>query len=185
MANLRQPSLGSATARLAPDFSCSLGSELHVGAPRGTQPPTARSEAWCSTSDWSAPDGTALPTLGGSSVQIGREGTCRIVWMIKRMIKRRRDEAPAPRGQTTMEEITRLRLYSSGQGPADSRTRTYRSAERPLCIAVGSMGALERQEVAALVDQVVTWSSGSFQLSGALRPSAPAWRSSPCSGWRA
>jgi hypothetical protein len=46
---------------------------------------TARSVAWCSASDWSAPDGSALLRLGASSVQAGPEGTCRIVWMIKHL----------------------------------------------------------------------------------------------------
>jgi hypothetical protein len=48
---------------------------------------TTRSVAWCSTSVWSAPDGSNLLTLGASSVQTAPEGSCRIVWMIKRMIK--------------------------------------------------------------------------------------------------
>jgi hypothetical protein len=48
---------------------------------------TTRSVAWCSASDWSAPDGSGLLTLRASSVQTDREGSCRIVWMIKRMIK--------------------------------------------------------------------------------------------------
>ena len=146
---------------------------------------TARSVAWCSMSDWSAPVGSGLLRLDASSIQTDPDRSRRIVWMIKRMIKPRRDKAPASRGQATTGEITRLRLYSSAQDSSDSRTRTYRSAECPLCIAVGSTGALEGQEVAALVDLVVTWSSGSFQPSAALRPSAQAWRSSPCFGWRA
>jgi hypothetical protein len=48
---------------------------------------TARSVDWCSASVWSAPDGSNLLTLGASSVQTAPEGSCRIVWMIKRMIK--------------------------------------------------------------------------------------------------
>jgi hypothetical protein len=53
----------------------------------GFEPPTARSVDWCSASVWSAPDGSGLLTLGASSVQTAPEGSCRIVWMIKRMIK--------------------------------------------------------------------------------------------------
>src|SRR4030095_6199122 len=53
----------------------------------GFEPPTARSVDWCSASVWSAPDGSGLVTLGASSVQTAPEGSCRIVWMIKRMIK--------------------------------------------------------------------------------------------------
>src|SRR5215211_9359234 len=54
---------------------------------RGIRSPTARSVAWCSASIWSAPDGSGLLTLGASSVQTDPEGSCRILWMIKRMIK--------------------------------------------------------------------------------------------------
>ena len=83
--------------------------------------------------------------------------------MIKRMIKPRRDEAPAPRGQATTGGFTRLRLHSSGpRALLSSRTRTYRSAECPLCIAVGSRGALKGQAVAGSVDHVRTSSSGSL-----------------------
>jgi hypothetical protein len=48
---------------------------------------TARSVAWCSASIWSAPDGSALLTLGASSIQTDREGPHRIVRMIYGMIK--------------------------------------------------------------------------------------------------
>jgi hypothetical protein len=72
-----------------------------VARREGFEPPTARSVAWCSTSIWSAPDGSGLLTLDGSSVQTDPDGSRRIVWMIKRMIKqarlhnlRRRVEAP-------------------------------------------------------------------------------------------
>jgi hypothetical protein len=54
----------------------------------GFEPPTARSVARCFASIWSAPDGSGLLMLGASSVQTDREGSRRIVWMIKRMIKR-------------------------------------------------------------------------------------------------
>jgi len=53
----------------------------------GFEPPTARSVAWCSTSVWSAPDGSGLLTLEASSVQTDPDGSRRIVWMIKRMIR--------------------------------------------------------------------------------------------------
>jgi hypothetical protein len=48
---------------------------------------TARSVAWCSASIWSAPDGSGLLTLEGSSIWSDPVGSRRIVWMIKRMIK--------------------------------------------------------------------------------------------------
>jgi hypothetical protein len=48
---------------------------------------TARSVDWCSASIWSAPDGSGLLTLDASSVQTAPEGSCRIVWTIKRTIK--------------------------------------------------------------------------------------------------
>ena len=41
------------------------------------------SVAWCSASIWSAPVGSGLLTLDGSSIQAGPEGSRRIVWMIK------------------------------------------------------------------------------------------------------
>ena len=53
----------------------------------GFEPPTARSVAWCSVSIWSDPDGSGLLTLDGPSIQTDRDGSCRIVWMFKRMIK--------------------------------------------------------------------------------------------------
>jgi hypothetical protein len=58
----------------------------------GFKPPTARSVAWCSTSDWSAPDGSGLLTLDASSIQTDPERPRRIVRMINGMIKLRRDE---------------------------------------------------------------------------------------------
>jgi hypothetical protein len=64
----------------------------------GFEPPTARSVAWCSASTWSAPDGSGLLRLGASSVQTDLDRSCRIVWMIKRMIKRvGQFGEPAPR----------------------------------------------------------------------------------------
>jgi hypothetical protein len=53
----------------------------------GFESPTARSVAWCSASIWSAPDGTGLLTLDGSSIQTDPVGFRQIVWMISRMIK--------------------------------------------------------------------------------------------------
>src|SRR5829696_2817334 len=52
------------------------------------RPPIASSVAWCSASIWLAPDRSGLLTLDGSSVQTDPDGSRRIVWMIKRMIKR-------------------------------------------------------------------------------------------------
>ena len=46
-----------------------------------------RSVAWCSTSIWSAPDGSGLLRLDRSSIQTDPDGSSWIVWMIKRMIK--------------------------------------------------------------------------------------------------
>jgi hypothetical protein len=50
--------------------------------------PTAKSVAWCSASIWSAPDRSGLLTLDGSSIQTDPDGSSRIVWMIRRMIRR-------------------------------------------------------------------------------------------------
>ena len=91
----RTPAIRAAKTR-------NMGPDLQVYARReGFEPPTARSVAWCSASLWSAPDGNGLLTLDGSSVQTDPDGSRRIVWMIKRMIKqarlhnlRRRVEAP-------------------------------------------------------------------------------------------
>jgi len=49
--------------------------------------PTARSVAWCSASDWSAPDRSGLLTLEASAIWTDPDGSRRIVWTINRMIK--------------------------------------------------------------------------------------------------
>ena len=72
--------------------------EPRMARREGFEPPTARSVAWCSVSIWSAPDGSGLLTLGASSVQTAPEGSCRIVWMIKRMIKPRGAAPSATQG---------------------------------------------------------------------------------------
>src|SRR6266508_3178696 len=59
---------------------------------RTTNTPTARSVAWCSASDWSAPDGSALLTLGAPSIQTDPDRSCRIV----RMIRQGRPVSPLP-----------------------------------------------------------------------------------------
>jgi nitroreductase len=66
---------------------CRPGRRRSASTPRG-RTPTARSVAWCSASDWSPPDGSGLLTLDDSSVWTDPVGPRRIVWMIKRMIKR-------------------------------------------------------------------------------------------------
>jgi hypothetical protein len=53
---------------------------------------TARSVAWCSASIWSAPDRSGLLTLDGPSIWSDPDGSRRIAWMIKRMIKRHSGE---------------------------------------------------------------------------------------------
>ena len=52
----------------------------------GFEPTTFRLRDGCSTSIWTAPDGSGLLTLDASSVQTAPDGYRRIVWMIKRMI---------------------------------------------------------------------------------------------------
>jgi hypothetical protein len=64
---------GNGTAR------CGIGQHRHGQ--------TARSVAWWSASVWSAPDGSGLLRLGASSTPSDPDGSRRIVWMIKRMIK--------------------------------------------------------------------------------------------------
>jgi hypothetical protein len=51
------------------------------------RPATFRLRDGYSQSDWMAPDGSSLLTLGASSVQTAPDGSRPIVWMIKRMIK--------------------------------------------------------------------------------------------------
>src|SRR5215218_9126713 len=83
----RAPAIRAAKTR-------NMGPDLQVCARReGFEPPTARSVDWCSASVWSAPDGSRLLRLGPSSVQTDPDGSRRIVWMIKRMIKRRGAES--------------------------------------------------------------------------------------------
>jgi hypothetical protein len=82
------------------------------------QPPTARSVAWCSASIWSAPDGSGLLTLDGSSIWMDPDGSRRIVWMINRMIKQ-------ARGETGSSRTPRASLVvSTGSGPPRHRTQT-------------------------------------------------------------
>jgi hypothetical protein len=65
--------------------------------PRGFQPSTFRLRDGCSASNWTAPDGSSLLTWDGSSIQTVRDGSRRIVWMIKRMIKCHPTENRMPR----------------------------------------------------------------------------------------
>jgi hypothetical protein len=68
-----------------------MGQALAENDRRGMQYPPSeptRSVAWCSASIWSGPDGSGLLTLDGSSVQTDPDRSRRIVWMIRRMIKR-------------------------------------------------------------------------------------------------
>jgi hypothetical protein len=53
-------------------------------------PSTFRLRAGCSASTWMAPDRSGLLTLDAPSVQTAPDGSRRIVWMIKRMIKQGR-----------------------------------------------------------------------------------------------
>jgi hypothetical protein len=96
-----------------------MGPDLQVCARReGFEPPTARSVARCSASIWSAPDGSGLLTLDASSVQTAPDGSRRIVWMIKRMIKpRRRGAPPTPkpeRPRWSKHQIFRLATRDKG-----------------------------------------------------------------------
>jgi hypothetical protein len=83
------------------------------------EPPTARSVAWCSASIWSAPDRSGLLTSEASSIQTDREGTHRIVWMIKRMIRAPTQlaaEGPrcgAPRAWVSTIRLPRPRLSAA------------------------------------------------------------------------
>jgi hypothetical protein len=61
--------------------------EPRMARREGFEPPTARSVAWCSASVWTAPDGSGLLTLDGSSIWSDLDRSRRIVWMINRMIK--------------------------------------------------------------------------------------------------
>ena len=65
---------------------CRPGQRRSASMPRG-RTPTARSLVWCSASIWSTPDESGLLRLDASSIQTDPDGSRRIVWMIKRMIK--------------------------------------------------------------------------------------------------
>jgi len=67
-----------------------------------------RSVAWCSASVWSAPDGSGLLTLDGSSVQTDPDGSRRIVWMIKRMIKQGKQIMSARRVAVGASEVEKI-----------------------------------------------------------------------------
>ena len=98
-------------------------------APRGIRTPTARSIAWCSVSIWSAPDRSGLLTLDASSVQTAPEGSCRIVWMINRMIKPC-DAAPSVT-QTTAGTVERSPDIPSGDAwRTGARTAATPSSEQ-------------------------------------------------------
>ena len=105
-------------ARLPGDGSCGA-----VGAPRaggqrpGCLPATVANRqirSRCSTSIWSAPDGSGLLTSGASSVQTDPEGSCRIVWMINRDDQAVR-RAPSVT-QTTAGIVQRAPDIRSGDG---------------------------------------------------------------------
>jgi hypothetical protein len=53
----------------------------------GFEPTTFRLRVGCSASTWMASEGSSLLTLDALSVQTAPDGSRRIVWMIKRMIK--------------------------------------------------------------------------------------------------
>ena len=91
----------------------------------GFEPPTARSVAWCSASIWSAPDRSGLLTLEDSSIPTDREGSCRIVWMIKRMIKQVR----RPGEPRRLKDTSR----TSGRGPARRHGRQLSEGRALTC----------------------------------------------------
>jgi hypothetical protein len=64
------------------------------------EPTTFRLRDGCSASTWTAPDGSSLLTLPGSSVQTAPDGSRRIVWMIKWMIKAHPTKNRMPRRLT-------------------------------------------------------------------------------------
>jgi hypothetical protein len=129
----RTPAIRAAKTR-------NMGPDLQVYARReGFEPPTARSVDWCSASVWSASDGSGLLTLGASSVQTAPEGSCRIVWMIKRMIKP--CEAAPSVTQTTAGTVERSPDIPSGDAwrtgartavaPSSEQRITRSGADRP------------------------------------------------------
>jgi len=108
----------------------------------GFEPPTARPVAWCSTSIWSAPDGSGLLTLDGSSIWTDPAGSRRIVCMIKRMIKRVgqfgdgrwRDAMPAgvptAEGSARHRPVLQQRRFSGWRDPRRRSGRSRRQAGR-------------------------------------------------------
>jgi hypothetical protein len=94
LATTGQPEASRTAADQPPKPQLSSGSNGSEAIPDHRQPAelnaTIRSVGWCSASTWSAPDGSDLLTLGASSIPLGPEGSRRIVWMIKWMIKQGR-----------------------------------------------------------------------------------------------
>jgi hypothetical protein len=153
---------------------------------RGIRSPTARSVAWCSASVWSAPDGSGLLTLGASSVQTDPEGSCRIVWMIKRMIKPC-DAAPSVT-QTTAGIVERSPdIPSSAPSTAGSETipigtcwlRCRSSLRMPAAASAGNPRRTSRHQSGMMTgargrirtdDLPITSQSLTFQLDPSADP---------------
>jgi hypothetical protein len=127
------------------------------GAARGIEPPTARSVAWCSASIWMVPDGSGLLTLDASSVQTAPDGSRRIVWMIKRMIKPC-DAAPSVT-QTTAGTVERSPDIPSGDA--------WRTGGRTV-VAPSSEQRITRQQ--RIVHRVLLSAVLAAQVGGVVQP---------------
>ena len=90
----------------------------------------ARSVAWCSASIRSAPDGSGLLRLGASSIQTDPEGTRRIVWMTKRMIKPCDTTPSATRPRRPLWSWHQMPDLATPGGPPRLRAADHRIAGR-------------------------------------------------------
>jgi hypothetical protein len=84
----------------------------------GFEPTTFRLRVGFSASVWSAPDGSSLLTLDAASVQTALEGSRRIVWMIKWMIKAHPTENRMARQATTPRAMAEQQASLRRRGPA-------------------------------------------------------------------
>jgi hypothetical protein len=122
---------GNGTAR------CDIGQHRHG--------PTARSVAWCSASNWSASDGSALLTLGASSVPSDRERSHRIVWVINGMIKHvHRSTAGAVAGAEPARSVasTRPSRTRPPVDPADARSESATRRPPPIKLADAELAVI-------------------------------------------
>src|SRR4029453_5645279 len=155
---------------------CQAAGQYLRAARNGTYP---RSVAWCSASIWSDLVGSGLLTLETSSVQTDPDGSCRIVWMINRMITPARRLTHVGSGRSPSDRVDGRRwdaLVGCRTGMPGSRLgdRSMRPG-RESCGAlgggegvggchVGQAGSWSRSSVAGrLIDGPLRWPSATVR----------------------